>query len=73
MRRSASEAEGLGIMVQTISTCRRCGSDEIVELAIQVAGAPFRFTCCHHCETTTWESDGRFVPLHSVLELASSH
>jgi len=59
-------------MVQILPTCRSCGSDEVVSLSLVVAGSSLRFTCCYSCELTAWESDGRTVPLRSVLELASS-
>ncbi len=52
---------------RTSTPCPSCLSDELVGIAVNLAGRPTSFRWCANCEWKGWERDGETLPLASVL------
>jgi transcription elongation factor Elf1 len=53
-------------------TCPACGSQETIQVTLNLAGSPASFTMCNACEWKGWEREGQILPLDSVLSLVAS-
>lgn len=54
---------------KTHTTCRSCGSDQILSISMSLEERTVVFTTCHACEAKWWEQAGSRIPLRSVLSL----
>jgi transcription elongation factor Elf1 len=52
--------------------CPSCGSRQMINVALTLAGSPVSFTMCNVCEWKAWEREGERLPLGSVLTLVSA-
>ena len=53
----------------TKTTCRACGSDQLLTITLSLEERAVDFTTCHACETKWWEQAGSTIPLQSILTL----
>jgi hypothetical protein len=53
--------------------CPSCGSQQMIKVALTLAGFPSSFTMCNVCEWKAWRREGETLPLGSVLTLVSTH
>ncbi len=51
------------------TSCPRCGSAEVLRLALTVAAHPVVFESCNTCDWKRWARDGEDLGLGNVLEL----
>jgi hypothetical protein len=49
--------------------CPSCGQGDLITISMALGGRDVTFSTCHLCEAKWWFSDGRLVPLSSVLDL----
>ncbi len=52
-------------------SCPNCNGSSLIEIALNIGDHPVRMRNCSGCDSRWWDSDGRALHLHGVLELAS--
>jgi hypothetical protein len=75
MARAAAPSLPLTSLTQAGSridnACSTCGSERVTRIAMTLTdGSPVDFAHCLHCESRTWEQDGKALPLSRVLTKA---
>ena len=60
-------------MMYASSRCPACGSQDVMSVGVTLVGSALAFSFCVGCEWKGWESEGRSLPLSSILDLVTSH
>ena len=53
-------------------TCPRCSGSRLVEIELVVDQRRVTMRSCSRCDTRWWDSDGKSIPLRSVLDSAGN-